>query len=91
MSNNFNEMSVKLKNIMDSLPKSKEYEFHLSSTYGTDVNSRFGALENIQYHNDESLTVTCIDDKKKALQVLIIYLMKAFNLLLKKVKLLHLF
>ena len=67
MSNNFNEMSVKLKNIMDSLPNSKEYEFHLSSAYGTDVNSRFGALENIQYHNDESLTVTCIDDKKKGI------------------------
>ena len=58
MSNNFNEMSVKLKNIMDSLPKSKEYEFHLSSAYGTDVNSRFGALENIQYHNDESVSYT---------------------------------
>ena len=67
MSNNFNEMSVKLENIMDSLPNSKEYEFHLSSAYGTDVNSRFGALENIQYHNDESLTVTCIDDKKKGI------------------------
>ena len=52
---------------MDSLDKNKEYEFHFNSVSGTDVTSRFGDLENIQYHNDESLTVTCIDGKKKGI------------------------
>ena len=52
---------------MDSLNKNKEYEFHFNSVSGTDVTSRFGDLENIQYHNDESLTVTCIDGKKKGI------------------------
>jgi len=65
MSKSFKEMSSRLKNIMDGLDKNKEYEFHFNSASGTDVTSRFGDLENIQYHNDESLTVTCIDDNKK--------------------------
>ena len=63
MSINFEDTSLGLKNIMDDLDKNKEYEFHLTAS-GTDVTSRFGDLENIQYHNDESLTVTCIDGKK---------------------------
>ena len=42
-----------------------EFEFLFNSAYGRDVRSRFGQLENIQYHNDESLTVTCIDGKRK--------------------------
>ncbi len=50
---------------MSDLDKNKEYEFHFNSANGTDVTSRFGELENIQYHNDESLTVTCIDNNKK--------------------------
>ena len=67
MPTNFRDTSIRLKNIMDSLDKKNEYEFHFSSAYGTDVTSRFGDLENIQYHNDESLTVTCIDGKKKGI------------------------
>ncbi len=65
MSENFGDISIRLKNIIDCLDKNKEYEFHFNSASGTDVTSRFGDLENIQYHNDESLTVTCIDGKKK--------------------------
>ena len=65
MPKNFEDTSIRLKNIMDDLDKNKEYEFHFNSASGTDVTSRFGDLENIQYHNDESLTVTCIDGKKK--------------------------
>lgn len=65
MSESFKETSSKLKNIIDGLDKNKEYEFHFNSANGTDVTSRFGDLENIQYHNDQSLTVTCIDNKKK--------------------------
>ena len=65
MSENFGDISLRLKNIIDCLDKNKEYEFHFNSASGTDVTSRFGDLENIQYHNDESLTVTCIDGKKK--------------------------
>ena len=65
MSKNFKDTSVRLKNIIDSLDKKNEYEFHFNSANGTDVTSRFGQLENIQYHNDESLTITCIDGKKK--------------------------
>ena len=67
MSKNFEDTSLRLKNIMDDLDKNKEYEFHFNSARGTDVTSRFGDLENIQYHNDESLTVTCIDGKKKGI------------------------
>ena len=67
MSKNFEDTSLRLKNIMDDLDKNKEYEFHFNSASGTDVTSRFGDLENIQYHNDESLTVTCIDGKKKGI------------------------
>jgi len=65
MSSNFQETTEKLKNIIDSLGNKKEYEFHFSSADGADVTSRFGEVENIQYHNDESLTVTCIDSKRK--------------------------
>mgnify|MGYP005742148693 FL=1 len=65
MSSNFQETTEKLKNIIDTLGNKKEYEFHFSSTDGADVTSRFGEVENIQYHNDESLTVTCIDAKRK--------------------------
>ncbi len=65
MSKNFKDISVRLKNIIDSLDKKNEYEFHFNSANGTDVTSRFGRLENIQYHDDESLTITCIDGKKK--------------------------
>ena len=67
MSENFEDISLRLKNIMDSLDRNKEYEFHFNSVSGSDVTSRFGDLENIQYHNDESLTVTCIDGKKKGI------------------------
>ena len=67
MSENFEDISLRLKNIIDCLDKSKEYEFHFNSASGTDVTSRFGDLENIQYHNDESLTVTCIVGKKKGI------------------------
>ena len=67
MSENFEDISFRLKNIMDSLDRNKEYEFHFNSVSGSDVTSRFGDLENIQYHNDESLTVTCIDGKKKGI------------------------
>ena len=67
MSTNFIDISLRLKNIIDSLDKKNEYEFHFSSARGTDVTSRFGELENIQYHNDESLTITCIDGKKKGI------------------------
>ena len=67
MSENFGDISLRLKNIIDCLDKNKEYEFHFNSANGTDVTSRFGDLENIQYHNDESLTVTCIDGKKKGI------------------------
>ena len=65
MSENFEDISVRLKNIIDCLDKNKEYEFHFNSASRTDVTSRFGDLENIQYHNDQTLTVTCIDGKKK--------------------------
>ena len=70
MSENFGDISIRLKNIIDCLDKNKEYEFHFNSASGTDVTSRFGDLENIQYHNDESLTVTCIDGKKKGVCLL---------------------
>ena len=65
MSSNFQETTEKLKNIIDSLGNKKEYEFHFSASDCADVTSRFGEVENIQYHNDESLTVTCIDSKRK--------------------------
>ena len=65
MSDNFTEVSNKLKNIIDELGKKNEYEFHFNSITGADVTSRFGDVENIQYHNDESLTITCIDGKRK--------------------------
>ena len=65
MSESFKETSSRLRNIISDLDKNKEYEFHFNSANGTDVTSRFGELENIQYHNDESLTVTCIDNNKK--------------------------
>ena len=65
MSSNFQETTEKLKNIIDTLGNKEEYEFHFSAADGADVTSRFGEVENIQYHNDESLTVTCIDAKRK--------------------------
>ena len=65
MPNNFKETTKNLKEIIDNLDKEREYEFHFHSADGADVTSRFGDVENIQYHNDEALTVTCIDGKKK--------------------------
>ena len=65
MSASFHETTDKLKNIIDGLDNKREYEFHFNSADGADVTSRFGDVENIQYHNDESLTVTCIDGKRK--------------------------
>ena len=65
MPNNFKETTKKLKEIIDNLDKKREYEFHFHSADGADVTSRFGDVENIQYHNDEALTVTCIDGKRK--------------------------
>ena len=65
MSATFHETTDKLKNIIDGLDNKREYEFHFNSADGADVTSRFGDVENIQYHNDESLTVTCIDGKRK--------------------------
>ncbi len=65
MPNNFKETTKNLKEIIDNLDKKREYEFHFHSAYGADVTSRFGDVENIQYHNDEALTVTCIDGKRK--------------------------
>ena len=65
MPNNFKETTKNLKEIIDSLDKKREYEFHFHSADGADVTSRFGDVENIQYHNDEALTVTCIDGKRK--------------------------
>ena len=65
MTDNFSEVSTKLRNIIDGLGKTDEFEFHFSSISGADVTSRFGDVENIQYHNDESLTITCIDGKRK--------------------------
>ena len=65
MSATFHETTNKLKNIIDGLDNKREYEFHFNSTDGADVTSRFGDVENIQYHNDESLTVTCIDGERK--------------------------
>ena len=72
MSDSFENTCIRLKNIIDNLNSNREYEFHFNSASGTDVTSRFGDLENIQYHNDESLTVTCIDSKRKGMAVLII-------------------
>ena len=80
MSDSFENTCIRLKNIIDNLNSNREYEFHFNSASGTDVTSRFGDLENIQYHNDESLTVTCIDSKRRVWQVLIISLMRALNL-----------
>ena len=65
MPNNFKETTKNLKEIIDNLDKKREYEFHFHSADGADVTSRFGDVENIQYHNDEALTVTCIDGKRK--------------------------
>ena len=65
MLNNFKEITKNLKEIIDNLDKKREYEFHFHSADGADVTSRFGDVENIQYHNDEALTVTCIDGKRK--------------------------
>ena len=65
MTNNFKETTKNLKEIIDNLDKKREYEFHFHSADGADVTSRFGDVENIQYHNDEALTVTCIDGKRK--------------------------
>lgn len=65
MPNNFKETTKNLKEIIDNLDKKREYEFHFHSADGVDVTSRFGDVENIQYHNDEALTVTCIDGKRK--------------------------
>ncbi|MBL6700830.1 MAG: metalloprotease PmbA [Gammaproteobacteria bacterium] len=65
MPNNFEETTKNLKEIIDNLDKKREYEFHFHSADGADVTSRFGDVENIQYHNDEALTVTCIDGKRK--------------------------
>ena len=65
MPNNFKEITKNLKEIIDNLDKKREYEFHFHSADGADVTSRFGDVENIQYHNDEALTVTCIDGKRK--------------------------
>ena len=65
MPNNFKETTKTLKEIIDNLDKEREYEFHFHSADGADVTSRFGDVENIQYHNDEALTVTCIDGKRK--------------------------
>ncbi len=67
MSDNFTDVSAKLKNIIDSLDKNSEYEFHLNCISGADITSRFGDVENIQYHNDESLTITCVDGKRKGI------------------------
>ena len=67
MSDSFENTCIRLKNIIDNLNSNREYEFHFNSASGTDVTSRFGDLENIQYHNDESLTVTCIDSKRKGM------------------------
>ena len=67
MPNNFKETTKKLKEIIDNLDKKREYEFHFHSADGADVTSRFGDVENIQYHNDEALTVTCIDGKRKGI------------------------
>tara|TARA_Y100000768_G_C23950641_1_gene670019 strand:- start:322 stop:1638 length:1317 start_codon:yes stop_codon:yes gene_type:complete len=67
MSDNFTNVSSKLKDIIDGLDKKNEYEFHLNCVSGADVTSRFGDVENIQYHNDESLMITCIDDKRKGI------------------------
>lgn len=65
MPKNFKETTKNLKEIIDNLDKKREYEFHFHSADGADVTSRFGDVENIQYHNDEALTVTCIDGKRK--------------------------
>ena len=54
MSDSFENTCIRLKNIIDNLNSNREYEFHFNSASGTDVTSRFGDLENIQYHNDES-------------------------------------
>jgi len=67
MPNNFKETTKNLKEIIDNLDKKREYEFHFHSADGADVTSRFGDVENIQYHNDEALTVTCIDGKRKGI------------------------
>lgn len=67
MTDNFTEVSNKLRNIIDGLKKKNEYELHFNSISGADVTSRFGDVENIQYHNDESLTITCIDGKRKGI------------------------
>ncbi len=67
MPDNFTDVSAKLKNIIDSLDKNSEYEFHLNCISGADITSRFGDVENIQYHNDESLTITCVDGKRKGI------------------------
>tara|TARA_Y100000389_G_scaffold203274_1_gene251188 strand:+ start:2837 stop:4153 length:1317 start_codon:yes stop_codon:yes gene_type:complete len=65
MPKSFKDTTDNLRNILDDLDKKREYEFHFNSATGADITSRFGDVENIQYHNDESLTVTCIDGKRK--------------------------
>lgn len=67
MSDVFSNTSHTLEEYLDNLDRSNEYEFHYSKVSGAEVTTRFGQVENIQYHDDNSLTITCIFDKKKGI------------------------
>ena len=67
MSNEFSKTSDMLETCLSKLDAADEFEFHYSSVSGAEVTSRFGKVENIQYHDDNSLTVTCISHKKKGI------------------------
>ena len=65
MSNEFSKTSDMLETCLSKLDAADEFEFHYSSVSGAEVTSRFEKVENIQYHDDNSLTVTCISQKKR--------------------------
>ena len=68
MSESENRVLEHKENILkttSSMTKNIHAQFNLAISNGVTINYRSNQVENIEYHNDTSLTVTVYDDFKK--------------------------
>ncbi len=73
MSESGNRVLEHKENILkttSSMNKNTQAQFNLAISNGVTINYRSNQLENIEHHNDTSLTVTVYNDFKKGVDML---------------------